>query len=381
MTKIDRISIRNQQTNEKKSDTKSRSSRENILSAAKNFNIEQSNIQLAIPTHRKRKYITMDEYQTLLRQGIKMSKIDEECLKGLIIFYNAMLKGKIQLPKEKFIEMYNKGITLDEIAKQHNVRKDQMCFLREFYGIKRKGAKYQKRLANEQPLSKETKDIIIGSILGDGHITKWGYFSEKHSPAQLEYLKWKASFLKQLTTNTSWDYYESIDKRSGSLIKSHSFRSTVHSFLHETRNNFYKEIDGKSVKIIPYNIANIINDRVLAVWFMDDGMTDWTYRGGIKQSLKSLPTCLICSESFTIEENIKLSEAIFKNFNISSKIKFHDNTKNKPRLWFSTVESEKLMKLIKPHIHSDLLYKVVEEKYLEKYLKTNQLAKNLSVKS
>lgn len=340
------------------SETKREQSREEILTKAKEFNLEESDKQLAVPTHRKKKRLSLEEYQLLLKRGGTVPEIIKTTSKHLIYFYNVLLKGGINLPKEEFEKMYNKGASLDEIAKLKGIAREHMTFLREFYGIKRKGATYQKRLANEKPLSQEAKDVIIGSLLGDGHITKWGYFSEKHSPEQLDYLKWKASFFKDITTDKSWDYYENIDKRSGALIKSHCYRTTAHSFLYEMRNKFYKEIDGKWTKIIPDDIANMINERVLAVWFMDDGYTDWTYRNGKKQSKGSNPISKLCTDSFNINETQNLSNILMSKYNLESKVNFRG------RIVFTTSSSIKLHKIVKPYFEKSIMYKIDEQEFL-----------------
>jgi transposase-like protein len=341
------------------SETKQEQGREQILDKIKECDLEQSDIKLAIPTHRKAKQISFEEYQALIKQGKTVLEITEMTSKHLVYFYNAMLKGKINLSKEEFIQLYDQGKSLDEIAELKNINREHMTYLREFYGIKRKGATFQKRMANEKPLSQEAKDVIIGSLLGDGHITKWGYFSEKHSPAQLEYLKWKASFFKDITTDKSWDYYESIDKRSGSTIKTHSFRTTAHSFLYEMRNKFYKEIDGKWTKIIPNDIADMINEQILAIWFMDDGKTDWHYRKGIKQSDGSKPICTLCTDSFSREDMEKISKILKYKYQWDVKPSNYRN-----RLVFTAESSVNFTKIIMPFCVKPMLYKINEEEYI-----------------
>ena len=80
----------------------------------------------------------------------------------------------------------------------------------------------------------------------------------------------------------------------------------------------------------------------------------------------SLPSCKICSESFTKEENTTLSQILLEKFNISSIIKFKDNDINKPNIRFSTISSDKLLKTIKKNTHQELLYKTDEKAYLRK---------------
>jgi hypothetical protein len=341
------------------SKTKNEASRKEILECSKSFQSEQSNKKLAVPTHRKKKHISIDEYQDMLKKGMSLNQINKTTSKHLTGFYNAMLKGKIKLSKEKFEEMYDQGMSLNDIAKSEKISRDHMTYLREFYGIKRKGATYQKRVANEKPLSQEAKDIIIGSMLGDGHITKWGYYSEKHSPKQLEYLKWKAIFFPHITTETSWAYYEAIDKRSGTLIKTHNFRTTTHSWLQEMEKLWYKKADGKRTKVIPIEIAEWMNPLILAVWFMDDGNTDWKYRNGEKEWKNANPRCKLCTDSFSEEETDKLQLILKLKFSLNSKIN------KRKRIVFNSENSLRFIKLIKPFTQKSMLYKVDENVYSE----------------
>jgi len=364
MNKIDKRTLPKKESVIKQiSETKRENSRKEIANKIKKNANQQSDKQLAICSHRKLKHMSFQEYQELIAQGKTVKEIIKTTSKHLIHFYNAMLKGKINLNKEKFEELYNNGMSLNEISKSEGISRDHMTHLREFYGIKRKGATFQKRLSNEKPLSQDAKDIIIGSMLGDGHITKWGYFSEKHSPKQLGYLKWKASFFPNITTDKSWSYYENIDKRSGSLIKSHNFRTTTHSWLIEMENLWYKTIGGKRVKVIPNEIDEWMNKTILAVWFMDDGKTDWTYRNGEKEWENAKPTLEICTDSFSKNDLCRLGNTLKLKF-------FLDTTINKRnRILFNTKNSIKLCKLLRPSIHKDLLYKVSENTYLEQILK------------
>jgi len=354
-----------EETIEKISKTKLENGRKKILEGfVKNDIPTQINNNLAIPAHRTREHISFDQFKTLISQGKSLQELCKSYSKHLMAFYSYLSKGKITLSKEQFIEEYNKGIPLDEIGRSHNIPREHITYLREYYGIKRKGATYQKRLQNEVPLSQEAKDVIIGSLLGDGYIDPDGYFTEKHSPEQLEYLQWKSSFLKSITTTKSWSYYEAIDGRYGTLIKTHQFRTVTHSFLHDLRKTFYKKIDQKNQKVIPDNITDMLNDLVMAIWFMDDGTTDWKYRNGFKSSIGSLPSCKICSESFSEVDNKLLSKAIYKRFGIMSEVKFKGNDINKPQIVFSTEESIKLIHIIKKHLHPNLMYKVKEDLYV-----------------
>ena len=94
--KIDKRTLpKNQNTINKISKSKLEQSRSSILQSAQSFNQEQSNMQLAIPTHRKKKHITLEEYQDLLKQGKTVTDITKITSKHLVYFYNVLLRGKI----------------------------------------------------------------------------------------------------------------------------------------------------------------------------------------------------------------------------------------------------------------------------------------------
>ena len=51
------------------SETKKEKSRQELLTKTKSFRLKQSNEQLAKPTHRKKKHISLEKYQKLLKEG------------------------------------------------------------------------------------------------------------------------------------------------------------------------------------------------------------------------------------------------------------------------------------------------------------------------
>lgn len=341
--------------------------RGDIIERSNDTNMEESQTQLAIPTHRKNKRISLDEYVSLIKNGESSSDISKKVSKHQVSFFNYILKNKEIISKEEFENLYISGISLEEISKTKNIPREYITFLRDFYGIKRKGAKYQKRLEEEQPLSQEAKDVIIGSILGDGSITKGNYFSEKHSEKQEQYLKWKASFMTPILTDKSLRYCEYIDKRSGTLIKEHSLITKTHVFLYEMREMFYKEKDGIIKKCVPAEIEQYLNKTIFSILFMDDGSTDWGYRNGIKEYQNSKPSCKISSQSFTKEDNEILQRAIKNKFGIDSEIRQRMSKHGSVLYYiiFNVENSEKLIRILKPFSQPELMYKFDEEKYIE----------------
>jgi hypothetical protein len=273
-----------------------------------------------------------------------------------------MLKNHANIiSRDVFESEYNTGIGLEGISKKYNIPRENVTYLRDFYGIKRKGATFIKRLTNEKPLSQEAKDVIIGSLLGDGCIDKCGVFREKHSAEQVGYLEWKAEVLRETWNDRPLTAYLSIDKRSGTKIYTFQFIAGTHSFTLDARSEFYKN----GIKCIPENIKDYINELTLAIWFMDDGSTDWHYRKGVKL-YNSLPTCKICSESFTQMENETLSKIIYEKFGLVSRVGQKLRSPQQTRIYFDSESSLKLVNLLKKYATPDLLYKYDEQEYLKR---------------
>lgn len=100
-----------------------------------------------------------------------------------------------------------------------------------------------------------------------------------------------------------------------------------------------------------------MNEVILAVWFMDDGNTDWMYRKGIKKYKNSRPFTKLCTDSFPIKDIEKLKLIIRLKFHIESYIA------ERNRLWFNADNTAKLLEILRPHIHECMLYKVDESVY------------------
>jgi hypothetical protein len=243
--------------------------------------------------------------------------------------------------------------------------RDHITHLREFYGIKRKGATFIRRLSEEKPLSQEAKSILVGSVLGDCHIHQLGYFSEKHSAKQVEYLEWKASLVPDILSPRAFTSATSVDKRSGNTIYSFSLRTRAHSFLYDLRKKFYAQRNSRWFKVIPDNIGDILDESALAVWFMDDGSTDWGYRHEIKNG-NTKPRSWLCSESFSVEDNERLKSVLTKKWGLEVEVGTREirSKFSVSRLIFSKKGTQDLHLLIAEKVNPCLRYKICENDYV-----------------
>src|ERR1035437_2375665 len=139
-----------------------------LVELIKSCPIKQTDHNLKIASHRKYDFISFEDYKQKLINGERIQNIIPKTSKHIVSFYNYLLKNhQNMISKELFESEYNQTLnSLDDIAKKYKIQREYISHLRNFYGIKRKGATFIRRLTNEQPLSQEAKDVIVGSMLG-----------------------------------------------------------------------------------------------------------------------------------------------------------------------------------------------------------------------
>ena len=107
--------------------------------------------------------------------------------------------------------------------------------------------------------------------------------------------------------------------------------------------NKYRELfynlDG--VKFIPKNLENLLTERGLAYWIMDDGYN-------------SVSGFYLCTESYSINDHQILIELLRNKFNLKSSV---HKTTNGNRLYIHGSSKDDLLQLIKPYLLSHFYYK------------------------
>ncbi len=189
-------------------------------------------------------------------------------------------------------------------------------------------------------LSNHQRDIVIGSILGDGYLvpnwSKTNYaLRVTRSGKQKEYTDWQYANLKPFVlTEPRW--YE--------RTQSYTIGTISHSEITKLYSVFYP----KGKKIVPETIGDYIKSPlVLAVWFMDDGNLASSY--GIIRGYH------LNTQSFSFKENERLSVMLKTNFGIDCTIqKNHDYF----RLFIRAGSRERFKNLIKNQLIESMRYKL-----------------------
>lgn len=192
------------------------------------------------------------------------------------------------------------------------------------------------------PLSDRCKEIILGSLLGDGSIAinkryKNARFSFRHAVSQGEYFFWKAKELSEITADKSvWEQSDK-DGRDGFGSKKLRFQSAASPELTE----IFDLVSEKGKKRVRRKWLNQLTPLSLAVWWMDDGSIITNGRKGV-----------LCTDGFSRDE-VKIMQKYFRKvWDIETKI---GETNARGRQYYrlyirSTREFKKFLRLIIPHI-------------------------------
>ena len=199
-------------------------------------------------------------------------------------------------------------------------------------------------------LSKEEKDILIGSLLGDGCLrvmgkTKFPAFSVSHSEKQKDYVFWKYEKLKRWVRTPPWREERTYHRDRSRKTISWRFQTLTNEVFSELHNTFYP--NGK--KIIPENIYSLLKDSplVLAVWLMDDGN-------------KNHKAVFLNTQSFSFEEQQRLSVVLHDIYGFHVTVNSHSKSNGVQlyRIRIDTDSTKRLRTIVKSLILPQFYYKI-----------------------
>jgi uracil-DNA glycosylase len=193
------------------------------------------------------------------------------------------------------------------------------------------------RIATGQGLSALARDVVCGTVLGDGCLqAASSHLTFSHSQRQLEYARFKAELLTELTPD--------IDERDiAAVVGGQTYsvvlvRTRAHRALRVLRSDFYG-----TRKMVPSWLADELNPRMLAFWFMDDGYT--RIREGGRRPLAEIAT-----NAFS-DADLQVLIAGLGRLGLSSKA-------SRSRLYFNVEATRRLCELIAPYVPPSMRYKL-----------------------
>jgi len=131
------------------------------------------------------------------------------------------------------------------------------------------------------------------------------------------------------------------DPRTGKMYKSIYVRTLTFPCLNVYHSLFYKD----QKKVIPLSIQDLLTSRGLAHLIMGDG---FFYQGII----------MLCTESFTKEEQELLINALHENFGIKATLNKRISSSGIKSYRISKKSMDKLIVLVKPYFIPEMLYKL-----------------------
>ncbi len=197
-------------------------------------------------------------------------------------------------------------------------------------------------LTSNQVLSKIQKEILVGSLLGDGHLETvnqgktYRFIVVQSSKKQVYFQFLYDQFEPFITTPIYTRVYQTQQGESSTLRFATQFTSVFSPY----GEMFYKE----KTKRVPVCIEQILTPLGLAIWYMDDGSVKSSQSKGV----------FLNTQSFSVQDIDRLCDVL--------KTKFHIDAWKRPdsgsyRIYVSGKSYERLGELITPYFTSDMWYK------------------------
>jgi hypothetical protein len=260
---------------------------------------------------------------------------------------NATKNRKFSITKEEAEQLLEEGKTFQEIAEHMGC--SVLVSKRRFkeLGLCSEQKQTSSYEYYDVELNSNQRQMVMGSLLGDGTITKSGAYSCSHSVKQKEYFDRKMKILYNLHSNCSQKYTQSHVLFKNDAESLH-FTTGCNKYLYELRKIYYPNGN----KIFPYEyLKDNLEADGLAYWYMDDG--------GLRK--KRYPVFYIYGYS---RKEAELFIAFFdEKFGIKTRLYAHNLEKEQYILFVQNVSAHSFLNLIRPHIIPSMLYKVDYEAY------------------
>lgn len=290
----------------------------------------------------KRHRWTKNEIDTILdmyNSGLSVQEISQKLniTTGAIysVFKHQNIKLDIRSPKDcRFSADYHsydwcyqryimEGKSFEEMAEEANCKpRTIQKWCSEIYKLNRRTA------SNIIKLNQKQIELIMFSLLGDGHIAKRDCcFIVSHSEAQKDYLMWKYEILKNLCLSPPILQEESIAVFNGKTYhKSKQYR------LRTRKIDDLRKIQLKSKS----DIISELNEFGLSIHFLDDGSCSGGYWS-------------LCYAALSLEDRNLYCNILKDKFNISPHLRNDDRY-----IGFNKNDSAKISEIILRNIPNNL---------------------------
>src|SRR5229473_3590687 len=206
-------------------------------------------------------------------------------------------------------------------------------------------------LAQPHYLSEMQWQVILGSVMGDGNLSKpvrttdsSARFRMGHGAKQAAYLDWKVSLLGNIGCTLS-------SNAKGAVFAD----LTPLPELAELREGVYFG-DGK--KHLSWEYLKALTPFALAVWYMDDGCFTVRAKGVQERTQGGTGRIEICVQAMSPGSRERLADYLRDTHQLDVKVVTR-GSQRQAILQFTTAASEKFQKLVAPYVHPSMEYKLL----------------------
>ena len=197
--------------------------------------------------------------------------------------------------------------------------------------------------------NKESRNLLISMLLGDGTISNNYVFKLSHGYKQKEYLEWKINLLNEygIKNNGLKEYVSTKGYNTGDIV--YYSQLSIIPFIKLLRRIIYKPKKNYSNR----KILNRLNALGVAIWYMDDGHIN------IRKTNNKIHGFYIKIATCLSKENNQIIIDYFKEVWNISFYQFKEG-KDTYSLCCGTQEGIKFIEIVKPYIEScpSMIYKI-----------------------
>lgn len=204
-------------------------------------------------------------------------------------------------------------------------------------------SKKVENLKKKLKLNETQREIVIGLMLGDGHLETQNNgrtyrLKVEQSMKKKDYVFWLYEHFKNFVLTKPQTKEKT---RNGTGTKNIWFSTVSHGTFRFYAQQFYK--NGK--KIVPPMVDKLLTPLGIAVWFMDDG--------SIKS--KCHKAKIINTQCFTKDEIMLLIKALENKFRMRTRIR---KQKDGYQIYILSESMENFKQLVSKHILESMKYKL-----------------------
>lgn len=192
-------------------------------------------------------------------------------------------------------------------------------------------------------LSDYQREILIGLLLGDGHLETQNNgrtyrLKIEHSHLQKEYADWLYQIFKDWILTPPQKKTQMVQ---GVKYEKYWFSTLSHGAFRFYAGQFYRD----KKKVLPKLIGRWLTPRAIAVWFMDDG--------SIKS--KRHRALILNTQNFAKNELQRMIKILQEKFGIEASLR---KQRGLHQLLISGRSAQEFAKIIKPHLIPSMNYKL-----------------------